>query len=110
MPGPVNITGQPQLHASFESRPGSKIAYRALGPKPAGVQLSFSDFLSAQVSEVNFLQQEADTAVTAMATGRSNNLHETMIALDRADVSFRLLTKVRSKAIDAYREIMQMHI
>jgi flagellar hook-basal body complex protein FliE len=110
MAGPVNITGQTPMHASFESRPGSKIGYRALGPKPAGVQRSFGDFLNAQVSEVNFLQQEADSAVTAMTTGRSHNLHETMIALDRADVSFRLLTKVRSKAIDAYREIMQMHI
>ena len=98
------------MQATMESRPGSKIAYRALGPKPAGVQRSFSDFLAAQVSEANFLQQEADSAVSAMATGRSHNLHETMIALDRADVSFRLLTKVRSKAIDAYREIMQMHI
>lgn len=110
MPSPVNITGLPPMQASFESRPGSKIGYRALGPKPAGVQKSFSDFLAAQVGEANFLQQEADNAVSAMATGRSHNLHETMIALDRADVSFRLLTKVRSKAIDAYREIMQMHI
>ena len=45
-----------------------------------------------------------------MVTGKSHNLHEMMIALDRADVSLRLATKVRNKAIEAYQEIMRMHI
>ena len=45
-----------------------------------------------------------------MATGRSHNIHETMIALDKADVSFRMLTKVRNKAVEAYQEIMRMQI
>ena len=51
---------------------------------------------------------DADQAVTAMATGRSHNLHEMMLALDRADVSFRLMTKVRNKAVEAYQEIMRL--
>ena len=45
-----------------------------------------------------------------MATGRSHNLHEMMIALDRADVSLRMVTKVRNKAVEAYQEIMRMHL
>lgn len=75
-----------------------------------GVHKPFSDFLKAQVEGVNSLQKEADTAVAAMATGNSGNLHETMIALDKADVSFRMLTKVRNKVIDAYHEVMRMNI
>lgn len=75
-----------------------------------GVHRPFSDFLKAQVESVNNLQKEADSAVAAMVTGQSGNLHETMIALDKADVSFRTLTKVRTKIIDAYHEVMRMQI
>lgn len=75
-----------------------------------GVHKPFEDFLKAQIEGVNSLQKEADTAVAAMATGHSGNLHETMIALDKADVSFRMLTKVRNKVIDAYHEVMRMNI
>lgn len=75
-----------------------------------GVHKPFADFLKAQVENVNGLQKEADTAVAAMVTGQSGNLHETMIALDKADVSFRMMTKVRSKIIDAYHEVMRMNI
>lgn len=75
-----------------------------------GVHKPFADFLKAQVENVNGLQKEADTAVAAMVTGQSGNLHETMIALDKADVSFRMMTKVRTKIIDAYHEVMRMNI
>ena len=75
-----------------------------------GVHRPFADFLKAQVESVNHLQKEADTAVAAMVTGESGNLHETMIALDKADVSFRTLTRVRTKIIDAYHEVMRMNI
>ena len=42
-----------------------------------------SEFLEAHVEDVNRMQIEADQAVSAMATGRSHNLHEMMLALDR---------------------------
>jgi flagellar hook-basal body complex protein FliE len=37
-----------------------------------------------------------------------NKIHETMIQLEEAEISTRLLLKVRSKALDAYQEIMRM--
>ncbi len=75
-----------------------------------GVHKPFTDFLKAQLENVNSLQKEADTAVAAMVTGQSGNVHETMIALDKADVSFRMMIKVRTKIIDAYHEVMRMNI
>lgn len=121
MPGPINITGLPPLAApstsTLEERPGARIgaatygdALRGAPRAPTGVSQSFSTFLEAQLRDVNTLHKEADSAVAAMATGRSHNLHEMMIALDRADVSLRLATKVRNKAVEAYQEIMRMPI
>ena len=99
---PVNI--------QIESRPGVRLGQTSNLQKSNGVQESFADYLKAQISDVNTTQLEANDAVTAMVTGRSHNIHETMIALDKADVSFRMLTKVRNKAVEAYQEIMRMQI
>ena len=113
MAGPVSLSSLPNLSIQSETRPGARIA-SALAQagnqagKAGGVHGSFTNFLEAQINDVNQLQVEADQAVTAMATGRSHNLHEMMLALDRADVSFRLMTKVRNKAVEAYQEIMRL--
>lgn len=50
----------------------------------------------------------AQHAVEQYATGKSQNLHETMIALEKADISFSLLVSVRNKLLEAYREVMRM--
>ena len=80
------------------------------GESAHGVHRPFSDYLAAQIHQVNDVNKEADTAVANMVTGRSGNLHETMLALDKADVSFRMLTKVRNKVVEAYHEVMRMSI
>ena len=119
---PVKLSGLPPISTAFESRAGSSIGSLTSAEKSAGVRLgreanrtssvndSFGAFLEAKLQETNKLQQVADETVAAVATGRSNNLHEMMIALDRADISFRMMTQVRNKAIDAYTEIMRMPI
>jgi flagellar hook-basal body complex protein FliE len=50
----------------------------------------------------------AQRAVEDYSTGKAQNLHETMIALEKADISFSLLVSVRNKLLDAYREVMRM--
>jgi len=115
MPGPINIVGLSPSSVAYEQRPGARIGtatysepMRGTPRAPAGVTEKFSTFLEAQLRDVNTVHKEADAAVAAMTTGRSHNLHEMMIALDRADVSLRLATKVRNKALEAYQEIMRM--
>ena len=117
---PVKLSGFPPISSAFESRAGSNIGgLKSAGGgvrlgreahKTSGVNDSFGAFLEAKLQETNKLQHVANETVAAVATGRSNNLHEMMIALDRADISFRMLTQVRNKAIDAYQEIMRMPI
>jgi flagellar hook-basal body complex protein FliE len=71
---------------------------------------SFGDFLKDSLTKVNGLQQEANVAMEKLASGESQNLHETLLAVEKADISFRTMNQVRSKVLDAYREIMKMQI
>jgi len=76
--------------------------------RPAG--RSFGKVLQESIQEVNRLQVEADSAIDELAIGQTGSVHETMIAVEKADTSFRLMMQVRNKIIDAYHEIMRMQI
>ncbi len=70
----------------------------------------FGDHLKKYLSEVNELQQVADTKIEELAAGQNANLHETMIAVEQANVSFRVMMAIRSKIVSAYEEVMRMGI
>jgi flagellar hook-basal body complex protein FliE len=71
---------------------------------------SFGDTLNQAINDVNALQNEAGKAVNRMVTGEATDLHEVMVAVEKARTSFDLLMEVRNKALDAYREIMRMQV
>lgn len=71
---------------------------------------TFGEFLLDSISHVNKVQQDADIAVQKLASGESKNLHETLLAVEKADIAFKTMNQVRSKVIDAYREIMRMQV
>ena len=75
-----------------------------------GEPATFGELLRKSVDHVNQMQTEADTAVKELVAGRSKNLHETMLTVERADVSLKLMMQVRNKIIDAYKEIMRMQV
>jgi len=59
---------------------------------------------------VNQHQHQADTAIKELVAGRSKNIHETMLTIERADTSLKLMMQVRNKILEAYREIMRMQV
>ncbi len=71
---------------------------------------SFGQVLKQALSEVSELQAEADEAVRGLLLGEGVSIHETMIALQKAETSFKLLMEVRNKLISAYNEIMRMQV
>lgn len=71
---------------------------------------SFEQMLQQSLSNVNQLQIEADKAVAALATGQEQDLHNTMITMEKADIAFRLLMQIRNKVMSAYETIMRMSI
>jgi flagellar hook-basal body complex protein FliE len=75
---------------------------------PAGS--SFGDVLKDSLAQVNSLQNQADAAIKDLATGGPTTLHDTMIALEKADLSFRLMMQVRNKIVEAYQEVVRMQV
>lgn len=71
---------------------------------------SFSEILRDSVDKVNTLQTQADESIANLVAGRTKNIHETMLAIDRADSSLKLMMQVRNKILDAYKEIMRMQV
>lgn len=76
----------------------------------AGPAAPFSDTLKGAIAETNTLIHAAEKTALNVVTGSTGNLHEAMIALEKADISFKVLLQVRNKVLEAYQEIMRMQI
>ncbi|VAX30404.1 Flagellar hook-basal body complex protein FliE [hydrothermal vent metagenome] len=70
----------------------------------------FSESLKESLNEVNQLKKIAKGSITDLATGKDQVLHQTMIAVEKADVSFKLMMQVRNKILSAYEEINRMQL
>jgi flagellar hook-basal body complex protein FliE len=71
---------------------------------------SFLSYLEKSMGEVNELLNDADKKASDLATGKTENLHESMIATEKAETAFKLMVQFRAKAIEAYNEIMRMQV
>jgi flagellar hook-basal body complex protein FliE len=67
-------------------------------------------FFSELVSKVNDIQVQSDKSIQGLASGENKNLHEVMIAVEKASISFQFMSQVRNKAIEAYQEVMRMQV
>ncbi|MCC7441677.1 MAG: flagellar hook-basal body complex protein FliE [Bdellovibrionales bacterium] len=70
----------------------------------------FLKMLSESVMDVNQDQASADYAIQELLAGRTKNIHETMLAVERADASLKMMMQVRNKLLEAYREVMRMQV
>jgi flagellar hook-basal body complex protein FliE len=68
----------------------------------------FGDLLKSAVGGVDGLEQQASTAVTGLLEGSGVDVHDAMIATQKADMAFELTLAVRNKAVAAYQQIMSM--
>ena len=71
---------------------------------------SFGDMLQKAISDVNQLQKDADTQIKELITGESQDMHKTIMAVQQADTSFKVMMQVRNKIIEAYKEISRSSI
>lgn len=86
------------------SVPGAKDA-KATSPSEG-----FSKVLGDMVNNVNDLQLKADKTIQDFATGETKGLHEVMIAVEKSSISFQFLNQVRTRAVEAYQEVMRMQV
>lgn len=71
---------------------------------------TFADTLKKAVDNVDSLQKDADVKMQQLVTGKSDNIHDTMIAAEKADIALKLMVQIRNKMIDAYQEVMKMQV
>lgn len=73
-------------------------------------QLDFAELLKNTLNDVNDAQVEADEAVQKVLSGETKDIQSTMVALQKADVSLKLMLEVRNKILEAYQEVMRTQI
>ncbi len=71
---------------------------------------SFKDVLMEKIGEVNDLILDKDNAVEALATGKTENVAEVLVAVEKADQAFKALMQIRNKLVEAWQEIERMQI
>lgn len=78
---------------------------------PAAGGMDFAQVLQSSINKVNQTQQQAEQMSEKLAAGdTSQNLHEVMIALQTASVSFQEMVQVRNKLVSAYQDVMNMQV
>ena len=78
---------------------------------PAAGGADFAQILQGSIDKVNQTQVEANQMAEKLAAGDTNqNLHEVMIALQTASVSFQEMVQVRNKLVTAYQDVMNMQV
>jgi len=68
------------------------------------------DDLEGMVKDAETLQQKANEEITKVQTTQSGSIHEVMIAMEKADISFRTMMIVRNKLLEAYQEVMRLQV
>jgi flagellar hook-basal body complex protein FliE len=75
----------------------------------AGAGSGFSDALGRVVEAVEKSEGQANSAVTGMLNG-STDVHDAMIALQKADLTLQFSVQIRNKLVQAYNDIMRMPV
>jgi flagellar hook-basal body complex protein FliE len=98
---PVRIVAAPRAaELSGPSRP----------LETGGLPTSFGDLLKDAVAAVNQAQQSAEEAAKSLAAGQSRDVAQTMIAVEKANVTFQLMLQVRNRLLEAYQEVMRIPV
>jgi flagellar hook-basal body complex protein FliE len=77
---------------------------------PFEAQQSFANALKNALNNVNEAQIVSDQKTEALARGEINNLHDVMIASQKASILLQTTVQIQNKVIDAYKEVMRMQI
>jgi flagellar hook-basal body complex protein FliE len=93
--------------AELQELASVSLAPPATGPQSAG---GFSDVLTNLVGEVNQKQGAAGRTVAGLLGGENVSLHQAMVAMEEASISFQLMVEVRNKLLESYQEIMRMQV
>jgi len=70
----------------------------------------FAQQLKSAIDDVNSMQVKSEKAMSDIATGQVKNLHQAASAINKAEISMKLMLEVRNKALNAYKEITRTQL
>ena len=71
---------------------------------------AFAKHLKSAINEVNDLQKTSEQAIADLATGQVKDLHQAALAIDKAEISMKLMLEIRNKALSAYKEVSRTQL
>lgn len=95
--------------SSVSAAAAAGTAGKLAAPAKSGTS-SFAQLLTQFISDASYHQAQAEKSVTNLAAGRAGNVHNAMLAMAKADLSFHLVLEIRNRLSDAYQDIMRMQI
>lgn len=111
--GSISALGtSPLLRIDQPQQVGGAGAAGAAGIAPAGAPPTdnFSSLLDGLVSNVTSKATAADSVTRQVLMGNSDQLHQSVIAMQEAGVAFSMMIEVRNKLVDSYQELMRMQV
>ena len=107
----MDTQGIEQMLSVLRSTAAQATGKVATDSTPAAGGADFAQILKGSIDKVSQTQQQADQMAEKLAAGDTNqNLHEVMIALQTASVSFQEMVQVRNKLVTAYQDVMNMQV
>jgi flagellar hook-basal body complex protein FliE len=81
------------------------------GPaQPAAISQNFGNWFVRELAQVNQQLSRVDADSQALASGQAVSLHQVMINLEEAKLSFDLLAQVRNRLLESYQEVMRTQV
>ncbi|NQT34106.1 flagellar hook-basal body complex protein FliE [bacterium] len=78
--------------------------------QPSGGAVPFKNILGNLIKDVDDLRKTAHKTTEKLITGELEDVHQVMVAVEEANISFRLMMEVRNKMVEAYKEMMKMQV
>jgi flagellar hook-basal body complex protein FliE len=84
---------------------------RSLGPGAnRSVDTQFTEVMEALLERANEPHLQADQALRDLVAGKTGDVHDVVLSMVKADMSFRLVLELRNRLTEAYQEIMRMQV
>ena len=88
----------------------SQLSEISAGKREQSQAGDFSKWFATEVQSLNDQILTSEANLEKLATGEMNNLHEVMMSLEKAKLSFELALQVRNKLLEGYQEVMRMQV
>ncbi len=114
--GSVYSSLVPQAMARADALREKQATSAALATLPDGMRTAapqangFADMIGGLVDTVGTKQAEANQLTQKVLLGETDQLHQSVIAMQEAGVAFSLMVEVRNKLVESYQELMRMQV